>query len=136
MAFANEYISAADIEKYGIKEFDDKNHKAHYEPSWTVDHERDIYLRYVCNEREEFANRHTYAFYWKGTMLMVEVDIDGGGVRNGAQWRHYTMRRLEIPENLKAHEAEIIADLKDAFVAYKKSGVLSNCTTHTATFGF
>ena len=79
MAFANEYISAADIEKYGIKEFDDKNHKAHYEPSWTVDHERDIYLRYVSREHEEFANRHTYAFYWKGTMLMVEVDVNGGG---------------------------------------------------------
>ena len=136
MAFANEYIPAADIEKYGIKEFDKKNHIAHYEPDWTVDHERDIYLRYVCNEREEFANRHTYAFYWKGTMLMVVVDIDGGGVRNGAQWRHYTMWRFHLPENLKAHETEIIADLKDAFVAYKVGGVLSNSTKFTATFGF
>ena len=136
MAFANEYISAADIEKYGIKEFDDKNHKAHYEPSWTVDHERDIYLRYVSREHEEFANRHTYAFYWRGTMLIVNVDTNGGGEWRGEQWCHYTMRRLPIPENLKAHEAEIIADLKAAFVAYKELGILSDSTKHNATFDF
>ena len=47
MGFINEYISESDIKKYDIKALDEKYYKAHYEPSWTVDHERDIYLRYM-----------------------------------------------------------------------------------------
>ena len=74
MAFANEYIPAADIEKYGIKEFDKKNHIAHYEPDWTVDHERDIYLRYVSSEHEEFANRDTLCLLLEGK----HADGEGG----------------------------------------------------------
>ncbi len=136
MAFVNEYISEADVEKYGIKEINLKLRKPNPNPDWTVDHERDMYLRYLHNEREEHSNRHTYYFYWKGTALMVTVDIDGGGVMEGEQWRHYTLWHLGIPQTLKPLEAEIIADLKDAFVAYREFGVRSDSTKHTATFSF
>ena len=112
MAFVNEYISEADIEKYSIRELDEKFRKMERKPHWTVDHERDIYLRYLHNEREEHSNRLTYYFYWKGTPLIVTVDIDsGGGARDAEQWISYKMWRIEIPESLRPHEAEIIVDL-------------------------
>lgn len=136
MSFVNEYISEADIEKYGIKEIDEKFNKGHYKPHWTIDRERNIYLRYLYNEREEHSNRHTYYFYWKGFSVIVIVDIDGGGVMNGEQWRHYNMWRFEIPESIKPQEREVIGDLKHAFVIYKEAGVLSDSTKHTATFDF
>ena len=120
MAFVNEYISEADVEKYGIKELNEKFRKPNPSPDWTVDHERGIYLRYLHSEREEHSNRLTYYFYWKGTPLMVTVDIDGGGgARDAEQWISYKMWRMEIPESLKPHEAQIIADLKEAFIAEK-----------------
>lgn len=136
MAFVNEYIPEADIEKYQIKEIDEKFHKGHYKPHWTIDRERDIYLRYMHNEREEHSNRHTYYFFWKKAPLLVTVDIDGGGVMNGKQWRHYKLWRLDIPETLRPYVAEIVADLKAAFVTYREAGVLSDSTDHTATFDF
>lgn len=137
MAFVNEYISEADIEKYGIKELDEKFRKGHYKPDWTIDHERDIYLRYLHNEREEHSNRRTYYFYWKGNLLFVTVDlIDAKGERGSEQWSSYKMWRMDIPDALKLREAEIISDLKDAFLAWKGGGVYSTATQYTATFDF
>jgi len=136
MAFVNEYISESDIKKYDIEEIDHKLKKAHYKPNWTIDHESEIYLRHIGSGREEFANRHTFSFYWKGSLLSVQVDTAGGGEWRGEQWRHYKLWRFEIPENLKQHEAEIMISLKEAFVAYKELGILSDSTKHTATFDF
>lgn len=136
MSFVNEYISKADIEKYNIEEVNRKYHKHNPNPDWTIDRQREMYLRYLHNEREEHSNRHTYYFYWKGAVLILVVDITGGGVMNGEQWRHYTMWNIEIPEILKPQEAEIFADLKEAFVAYKELGIRSDSTKHTATFNF
>lgn len=59
-----------------------------------------------------------------------------GGVRDGEQWSHYKMWCMAIPEAFKPHEAEIMADLKEAFAAYKGGGVFSSAATHTATFDF
>lgn len=136
MAFVNEYISEADIEKYGIKELDEKFGKGHYKPHWTLDRERDIYLRYLHNEREEHSNRLTFYFYWKGTPLVATFDLDGGGVRDGEQWRSFSLRRMEIPETIKQQKAEMIADLKEALTAERAGGVYSTATKFTATFDF
>ncbi|MEQ1661459.1 MAG: hypothetical protein ABL877_02050 [Thiobacillus sp.] len=137
MAFVNEYISETDIEKYGIKELNLKFRKPNPKPDWTVDHERDIYLRYLYSGREEFSNRHTYYLYWKGTPLMVVLDLmDAGGARGAEQWRHFKLWRLDIPEILKPDEREIIADLKEALIAERGGGVYSTATKFTATFDF
>lgn len=136
MAFVNEYISEADIEKYGIKELDEKFGKGHYKPHWTLDRERDIYLRHLHNEREEHSNRLTFYFYWKGTSLMATFDLDGGGVRDGEQWRSFSLRRMEIPEKIKQQKVEMIADLKEALTAERVGGVYSTATKFTATFDF
>ena len=137
MAFVNEYISEADVEKYGTKELDEKFRKMERKPHWTVDHERNIYLRYLHNEREEHSNRLTYYFYWKDTLMMVTVDLeDAGGAEDAEQWVSYKMWRMGIPEKLKQYEAEIVADLKEAFTALKYGGVHSTATKFTATFDF
>jgi hypothetical protein len=137
MVFVNDYISEADIEKYKIKKLDERFRKMEHRPHWTVDHERDIYLRYLHNEREEHSNRLTYYFYWKSNLLIVTVDlVDTGGSEDAEQWVDYKMWRVEMPEALKSHKAEIIADLKEAFTALKYGGVHSTATKFTATFDF
>ena len=138
MAFVNERISSENIEKYKIKEFDDKNYKGHYKPQWTVDHERDIYLRYLYSDREEYCNRDTYVLYWHGEFVFVKVEIDGGGIREKAAWRRYKLLKLTLPEALKGYETEVLADLKEAFIVYKNLGISSDVSDEnfTATFDF
>lgn len=136
MAFIIEYISAENIKKYDIEALDKRFHKGHYKPSWTVDHERNMYLRYMTKEHEEFSNHLTFCFYWKGIVIEVVVISTGGGLRNGEQWGHYKLLRWNLPANLIAQEAEIKTDLKEAFVAFKDWGILSTATTYTATFDF
>ena len=95
-----------------------------------------MYLRYMTQEHEEFSNHITYCFYWKGTVIEVVVISTGGGPRNGEQWGHHKLLRWNLPTNLKAQESEIKADLKEAFVAYKDFGMLSNSSAYTVTFDF
>lgn len=131
MAFVNEYISEADIEKYGIKELNLKFRKPNPKPDWTVDHEREIYLRYLYSGREEFSNRHTYCFYWKGTPLMVTLDlIDAGGERGAEQWRNYSLWRIDIPDTIKSNETEILSDLKEALNAERGGRVFIRHQVH------
>lgn len=142
MAFVNEPIPEEDIKKYEIAKWDEKYLKGHYQPSWTVDRERDMYLRYICTGHEELCNRWTFSFYWKKYVLSVQLDSSGGGEWRGTQCRHYDLVRLMIslfdplPESLEAHRPEILADLKEALIAFKDLGVLSSSTSHTATFNF
>lgn len=136
MTFINEYISAENIKKYDIETLDERFHKGHYKPSWTVDHEREMYLRYMTQEHEEFSNPLTYCFYGKGVVIEVVVVMNGGGIRNGEQWKHYKLLRWDLPANLIPQEAEIKTDLKEAFVVYKDFGVRSNSTVFTASFDF
>jgi len=135
MAFVNEYISEADIEKYGIKQIDEKFNKGHYKPHWTVDQDRNIYLRYMHNEREEHSNRHTYYFYWKGSPLLVTIDIEAEDVCGERYW-HYKLWRMEISGAIKPHEAEISANLKEAFKSFNVRGVFSGDTKFNVDFDF
>ena len=76
MAFVNEYIPASDIAKYNITYI---NRKLHFSGDcWTIDRERDIYLRRIRNGREDEAKRMEFSFYWKGTLLEFEVWREGG----------------------------------------------------------
>ena len=142
MAFVNEYIPEVDIEKYEIKKWDKKFQIGHYKPDWTMDRERDIYVRYTSTGREELSSHWAFCFYWKGDVFRAELAISGGGEPRGVQKRHYELVRLNIPlfdplpEFLETQRPEIFADLKDALIAFKDFGVLSRSTSHTATFNF
>jgi hypothetical protein len=136
MTFVNEYISPEDVEKYHIKEINKQFFKGHYKPDWTIDRERDIWLRYMTTGREDFASHWNFALYWKGRLLHIQLEVSGGGKNRGEQWRHYKILRLGVGSALQAHEAEIKADLKEALVAFRDAGVQSTSTQFTATFDF
>ncbi len=79
MPFVNEHIPEADIEKYEIKKWDKKFQIGHYKPSWTVDRERDIYLRFIESGREELSGQWIFCLYWKSHHLGIRLRISGGG---------------------------------------------------------
>ncbi|WP_084335417.1 hypothetical protein [Pseudomonas indica] len=136
MAFVNEYIPADDVKKYGIEEIDRRFLRTTYQPDWTIDRERNIYLRQVASGREEFASQKDYTFYWGGEIIVVRLDESGGGVRGGEGWCHYKLIRLDLPGNLQGRRKEVLSDLKEALAAYKDAGVYSATSKHTATFEF
>jgi hypothetical protein len=94
MAFVNERIPEEDIKKYEIEKLTKRFAKRNFERGWTVDRERDMFLQYVGNEREDRANHWTFCFYWKGHVLSVKVVITGGGV----VWRPVAPLRTGRPD--------------------------------------
>ncbi len=136
MTFINEYISEEDIKKYDIENLNKKLYVANYKSKWTVDHDRDIYLRHVGSRREERCNEHYYCLYWQGHLMNIVLKQEGGGVPRGHQWLHYEMLEIGIPEEFRQHKSQIMKDLKEALTAYESLGVLSDCTSHKATFNF
>ena len=137
MPFVNEYISDTDSERFGIKAINKKFVvDATNARDWTIDRERDIYLRNVVSGREEFRHESTWTFYWHGELLWVRLDVvDAGGKRGGPGWCHWKLRHLGswdsdvLAPHLEAKRAEILADLKDALLAYKDGGVFAANTT-------
>lgn len=136
MAFVNEFTPEEDIKKYGLEEIDQRYRHATFHSQWTVDRERDIYLREVESGREETANRHGFTLYWKGALIFVRLTSKGEGVRGGEGWEEWTLLGDPIPDTLQGNRAEIIADLKAALTAYKGSGMYSTLTSYIATFTF
>lgn len=136
MAFVNEFVPEEDAKKYGLEEIDRHYRHSSFRPEWTVDRDRDIYLREVESGREETAHHHGFTLYWKGALMFVRLARRGGGVRGGDGWTEWTLLGIAIPDELQANRAEIIADLKAALTAYKDFGFRSATTTHTATFIF
>jgi hypothetical protein len=141
MAFINEFISEEDDKKYGISEINKKAHVANYKCDWTIDRERDIYLRWMRYDRE-MSGRNDFTFYWKGNLLDIALKRHGDGVRGGKGWTTWAIWQflgknyLQLPENLESYRKEIIADLKAALVAYKDFGIRSSIFDHTANFEF
>ena len=138
MAFVNEFIPDEDVEKYHLKEIDKHFHPGTRARDWTIDRERDIYLRNVDiggGPDPEGRNELIWTFYWKGDPLTVRLDsITGGGERGKPGWSHWRMVWLNgsngLPAHLKAHKGQILETLKDALLAYKDGGVYSSCTSY------
>jgi hypothetical protein len=139
MPFVNEYIPADDIEKYDLKTIDQKfivggtNAR-----DWTIDRERNIYLRNVANgggNEPEIRNQTTWSFFQHGEILTLRLDlITGGGGRREPGWSHWRLVRVNgsygLPELLKPFKEQILQDLKSALLAYKDGGVYSSCISY------
>lgn len=136
MAFVNEYISDDDIKKYNIEEIDRQFLKTTFRPDWTVDRERETYLRLVASGREEFANEKDFTFLWQGSLLVVRLKENGGGARGGEGWSDYQLVKIDLPEQLIQKEEDILADLRASLTAYKGGGVYSSRTKSKTTFDF
>ncbi|RMH87401.1 hypothetical protein EBB59_13070 [Lysobacter pythonis] len=131
MTFVNEFIPAEDVEKYGLKEID-----KHFivggtnARDWTIDRERDIYLRNVANGREDWRNQTKWTFYWQGEELTLRMDLlEGRGERGEPGWSHWKLIRLNgsygLPKHLKANKDEILKTLIEALTVYRGGGVYS-----------
>ena len=139
MPFVNEYISPEDAEKHHLDEIDAKFNGGNISRQWTIDRERDIYLRNLSWGREE-ETRHEglWSFFWKGTPLTLRLDLlHATGKRGGAAWSHWRLVRLNgtngLPSALKGHTQAILDDLRYALLAHKDGGVFSKSTDFTVT---
>lgn len=130
MAYVNEYIPEADVKKYGLEEIDSKflstgiNRR-----DWTIDRERDIYLRQVTTGRDELSTISKWTFYWKGNLLWFQREALG--VAKGADGLRHSSSRISkftLPEHLEAQRQDIYRDLNDAFGTYGGGGVFSSST--------
>jgi hypothetical protein len=144
MAFINEFTPPEDIEKYRFAEIDE-----HFvmggtsSRQWTIDRDRDIYLRNVAlgaGSEIEVRNQLKWTFYWKGYELSMRLDLlDSSGKRGGPGWAHWRLVSVwldggnGLPEPLKPHRREILADLKEGLIAYKDGGVYSSQTDFNVT---
>lgn len=63
--------------------------------------------------------------------------LDGSGGRGEPGWSHWRLVWLNgsngLPEPLKPHRREILADLKEALLAYKDFGAYSTNTDYSVT---
>jgi hypothetical protein len=143
MAFVNELITDDDRNKYGLDQVESGSGMQGRSPQrqWTINHERDIYLRQIDVGREEASHQYTWHFYWHGELMTVCLEIvDSGsdGKRGGHGWVRYQLRECYglgffIPSHLLDCSDEIIADLREALVAYKGGGVYSTKDTYDTT---
>jgi hypothetical protein len=138
MAFVNEYIPEADLEKYGIEEIDGKFLATGTKSrTWTVDRDRNIYLRCVAQGRDELSRISTWTFYWKGELLWFKRE--GIGVEkksDGLRHAHSRITDFTLPERLEPHRQEIYQDLRDAFHTYGGGGVFSTSTDYVHDLEF
>lgn len=133
MPFINEFIPDADIEKYGIEEINKKYIVGGTKSDqWTIDRDRDIYLRCVARGREEFRSESTWTFHWGGELIPIELHMLGGGGKRGEPgWTHWKIHHIYIRPHLQNMRNDILADLKDALIAYKDGGIYSANTTYS-----
>lgn len=141
MTFINEKISSEDSKKFSIDEINKdylRSPGANY--YWTIDRERDIYLRWMKSDHQEPTEQQV-SFYWKGALFRIDFKVTGHGQRGGkgeTNWSWNGMRQPSPNDQaiLDSHRAEIITDLKDALRAYKDGGIFSTIADHTANFDF
>lgn len=136
MAFVNEYIPAEDFEKYQLREID-KHHVVGgvNARDWTIDRERDIYLRQLAQGREEFSHEMVWTFFWHGKTYTLRMDIlDTKGRPHEPGWSQWSLIRVNANDALNGipePREQFIADLKEALLTYKDGGYFSRSTDYS-----
>jgi len=131
MSFINEYISDEDRERYKLDEVDRRFVVGGTSSNeWTIDKEREIYLRHVASGREEFSRESTWTFFWKGFFIVIDLEIvDSKGGMGEPGWVHRKITRMEVPEDAFVFKEDIVFDLERAFTVYKDACMSSRNTT-------
>ncbi len=141
MAFVNELISEDDRKKYDLDKVECGPGMRAKTPQrqWTIDHEREIYLRVIKRGREEYNYKSTWHFCWRGELMTVCLEtLSAGGERGGHGWSHYKlvdcyMKGFFVPDHLLDRRDEIVKDLRDALIEYGDGGIYSSTTSHDTT---
>lgn len=141
MAFINEKVSEADIEKYGLRNINQQYHPSLRDMTcqWTIDRERDVYLRYMGTGREETSSHTTFTFFWKGSLFFWVLEIlkseriDG---HSTTVWGLPDNKELGLAKNLMQQSTEIFADFKEAMKCYEQSQFLVQPKSYGVEFQF
>lgn len=139
MPFVNEYISPEDAEKYCLRDIDAKVIGGNKSRDWTIDRDRNIYLRNVSMGRDEDTKHESlWTFFWKGTPLTLRLDLIGGSGKPGNPgWSHWLLVYLNgtngLPPPLRDFKQDVLEDLRQALTAHKDGGVFSVNTDYTIT---
>lgn len=144
MAFVNEYVSEDDVKKYRLEELLKQFGRLDWieDPlpgfrlHWTIDRERDVFIMKMRSGREEFSNCLTFAMWWKGSILNVELKIGGDGSLVGKVTTIWSLTKIYYPDGFSGSQAQVAQDLKDALSEYKVSGVTWPVADHEAVFEF
>lgn len=134
MAFVNEFIPSEDVKNYHLVEIDKRFIVGGTNASdWTIDRERDVYLRNVANGgggKPEIRNQTVWTLYWHGDLLVLRLDLLGAsGERGEPGWSHWRLAWFcgtsGLPAHLKGHKEQILEVLKEALTVYQGGGVYS-----------
>ena len=136
MSFVNELISAADMAAYGIEAINARWNKMNSGSQWTIDRERDLYLREVSLIPEEKGLHRYYTLYWKGHLIELQLTLRGEEVFGGEGWMEYSLFAISVPDALADKRSEILHDLKDALAVFGNGGIYSTATTTNVTTTF
>lgn len=142
MGFVAEYISAADMDKYKIKEIDEQveiSWRTHSD-QWVVDREREMYLRRIAAGRDELSRESAWNFYWRDNLFWMFIELVDGSSngRNAPGWgrKKIVLVRLMgdrsklLPPSLVDSWDETFRDLEAALLVYKDGGVYSATTEY------
>lgn len=133
MAFFNEWIPEEERKKHRITPENDFYRAG--ATSWTIDRDRNVFLvKRVSPGPESPPGQVAWAFYWRGTMLDVwtktlETGEDAAVNRGWVRKKILSIKGM-TPE-LESQRAEILEDLRQAFVALQELGVHSPFPPYT-----
>ncbi|GBU08390.1 hypothetical protein AwDysgo_17210 [Bacteroidales bacterium] len=139
MAFVNEQISKDDYKKYGLDILPDRLHGlGNPSRAWTIDKERDIWLRLFFAQHDHTADNpgytghRTWDFYWKGALMSVETferQTKPSSENNSIYYAYIELKDIEIPNVYLSQKSVVLHDLKQAFVIYAGAGIYANTTS-------
>lgn len=137
MAFVNEIIPPQDIVAYGIKDID-KRYVVGGTSSdqWTIDRERNIYLRQVANgPREiELFYRGIWTLFFDDELIEIGIDnLSSSGELNAPATGHKAVRYMNIPARLERCRDQIVEALREALLVYKNGGVYASSFHYSLT---
>ena len=139
MSFVNEKISKEDVDKFRIIEIDNMPFVGKGRSrQWTVDRERDIYLRLIASllstpgGQEEGRDISDWSLYYKGEVIFIKLEaLEYRDVFGAAGWRRFSILEMKLPEKLIFQSDQIKNVLKEALEVYKDAGLYSGCKTFT-----
>lgn len=132
MTFVNEKITKEDVEGYGLASVSNQFVVGRVPPTtWTIDRERNMYLRVVSRGREEFYYQSTWTFFWKGDLIVFNLDfLSSSGEVDEDQVGHKRLYNFRMPDKVKFVKDEMLADLRSALETYKDGGVYATAKSY------
>ena len=154
MPFANEIVSDPDIDKHGLddlmKGYDAwgwrRGRPSVYKHSWTVDHERGVFVKAVKtwlevgpSGRSEPTTKTTWVVDVQGQRAVAILDRAPGSSFRLADSPYriiWNLIQLDLPPTAALTEALVLSLLKEALAVYGIMGVFLQAPNTVVSFNF